>query len=82
MKVTEVKYSMLRVTKQFENDRTEVVIQLEEGDDTQAALEEARKQCDIALASGRDASLRDKLKEMMGSKEGRAALEQFLRCCK
>ncbi len=82
MKITQVSYQMLRVTKQFENDRAEVVIQLDEGDNVQEALEKARLECDTALASGRDASLRDKLKEKMSTPEGRASLEKYLtRCC-
>jgi hypothetical protein len=70
---------MLRATKQFENDRVEVTLDLEPGEDPVAALEVARKQCDDALAVGRDASLRDKMKQQMSTPEGRAALERFLR---
>ena len=80
MKVTQVTYGMLRVTRQYENDRAEVVVQIEEGDNIQAALEKARAECDTALAAGRDAGLRDKLKEKMATPEGRVELERFLRC--
>lgn len=82
MKVTEVSYSMLRVTKQFENDRVEITIQLEEGDSPSKSLETARLLCDENLAAGRDASLRDKLKDKMSTPEGRTALERFLHCGK
>lgn len=78
MKVTQVEYGMLRVTKQFENDRATVTVQLEEGDTPEAAIEYARKLCDEQLAAGRDAHLRDKLKKTMATEEGRADLERFL----
>lgn len=82
MKITEVRYHMLRATKQFENDRAEVVVMLEDGDDPQKALEKARAECDIALSAGRDAGLRDKLKEKMSTQAGRTELERFLSCCR
>ncbi len=83
MKVTEVKYAMKRVTKQFENDTAEVTIALDEGDKPEEALEAARKMCDDSLAAGRDANLRDKLKDKMSTPEGRASLERFLNnCCR
>jgi hypothetical protein len=82
MKITEVSYSMLRVTKQFENDRVEVTIQLEEGDSPSVSIEKARMLCDESLAAGREASLRDKLKEKMSTPEGRTSLERFLVCGK
>lgn len=78
MKITEVTYSMLRVTKQFENDRAEVTVQLEEGDSPALSLEKARSICDESLAAGREASLRDKLKDKMSTPEGRTSLERFL----
>ena len=81
MKVTEVKYSMLRVTRQYENGRVEVVVQLDTDEDVQVALEKARKECDDALAAGRDASIRDKLKDLMSTPNGRVALERFLSGC-
>lgn len=79
MKTIQVAYAMVCVTKQFENDRAEVVIQLEEGDSPAVALEKARSICDESLAAGREASLRDKLKDKMSTPEGRAQLENFLR---
>jgi hypothetical protein len=82
MKITEVSYSMLRVTKQFENDRVEVSIQLEDGDSPALSIEKARQLCDESLAAGREASLRDKLKEKMSTVEGRTSLERFLACGK
>lgn len=78
MKVIAVTYSMLRVTKQFENDRAEVTVQLEDGDNPALSLEKARSICDESLAAGREASLRDKLKEKMSTPEGRTALDRFL----
>ena len=81
MKVTEVSYSMLRVTRQFENDRVEVTIQLEEGDSPSKSLETARLLCDENLAAGREASLRDKLKDVMSTAKGRTALERFVNNC-
>lgn len=80
MKVTQISYQSLRCTKQFENDRAEVVIQLEDGDDVQAVLAKARAECDAALSAGRDEGLRNKLQEKMATPEGKASLEQFLRC--
>lgn len=79
MKITEVTYRMLRVTKQYENDTAEVTIQLEDGDSPSISLEKARSLCDESLAAGREASLRDKLKDKMSTPEGRASLENFLR---
>jgi hypothetical protein len=80
MRVTEVSYSMKRVTKTYENDTATVTVEVSEGDSPAIALEKARTLCDESLAAGRDAHLRDKLKEMMSTAPGRAALEQFLRC--
>ncbi len=83
MRVSEVTYEMKRVTKQFENDTATVKIVLEDGDTPDVALERARAICDESLAAGRDASIRDKLKEKMSTQEGRAQLERFLNsCCK
>lgn len=82
MKVSEVTYEMKRVTKQFENDTATVTITLAEGDKPEDALEAARKLCDDSLAAGRDANIRDKLKDKMSTPEGRADLERFLNGCR
>lgn len=81
MKTTQVTYEMKRVTKQFENDTATVTIALEDGDSPAIALEKARNICDESLAAGRDASIRDKLKDKMSTPEGRAQLERFLNSC-
>jgi len=81
MKVSEVTYAMKRVTKLYENDTATVTIVLEDGDSPAIALEKARNMCDESLAAGRDASIRDKLKEKMSTPEGRTQLERFLNNC-
>ncbi len=53
MKVKTVTYSVLRVTKVFENDRAEVTIELEPGDTAAQALARARKECKKALNAPR-----------------------------
>lgn len=83
MKIKEVSYSMKRVTRTYENDTATVTVLLEEGDSPAASLEKARQLCDDSLSAGRDAHLRDKLKDKMSTPEGRVALERFLAsCCK
>lgn len=49
MKVKTVTYAMLRVTKQFENDRVEVTIELDAKDKPQDAAELAKRECLAAL---------------------------------
>jgi hypothetical protein len=78
MQITQVGYQMLRVTKQYENDRVEVVVAVGPKEDPMAALELARKTCDDALSAGRDVSLRDKLKAKMATPAGRSDLERYL----
>lgn len=78
MKMTEVKYRALRATKQFENDTAEVTVQLEEGDDPQAALERARQACTGAIAAGQEAAIRSKIDAVMSDPKKRAELEALL----
>jgi hypothetical protein len=49
MKIKTVTYSMLRVTKQFENDRAEVTVELGPNDDPGKAFDAAKKECLAAL---------------------------------
>ncbi len=49
MKVKQISYSMLRVTKQFENDRVEVVIELGPKDEVADAVKEAKRLCEKSL---------------------------------
>jgi len=50
MKVTQVTYAMLRkLSDDFENDRVEVVIELEENDDVDRASARAQRLCKEAL---------------------------------
>lgn len=51
MKIKTISYSMLRVTKQYENDRAEVTVELNEGDDPGEAVKMARDVCEKALAT-------------------------------
>lgn len=45
MTVKTVTYSMLRVTKQYENDKIEVSIELAKGDDVATAIRKAKDLC-------------------------------------
>lgn len=49
MKIKSVTYAMLRVTKQFENDRAEVTIELDPKDKPSDAFDMAKKECLAAL---------------------------------
>ena len=49
MRVRTITYAMLRSRKQFENDRTEVAVELEAGDTIEGAIAEAKRVCTLAL---------------------------------
>ena len=49
MKVKTIRYAMLRVTGQYENDRAEVEIELEDGDPPAVVIERAKRLCREAL---------------------------------
>lgn len=51
MRVTSVEYSMVRVTKPFENDRSTITIELAEGDSVGDAVRQAKTMCLAALKS-------------------------------
>jgi len=79
MKITEVKYAMTRVTKQYENDRAEVAVALEPGDSVSEAYARARSACAEALdTSKRESDLRERIKVKMSTPHGREQLERFL----
>jgi len=54
MKVKTIAYAMLRKTDQFENDRAEVTIELEGGDDVAEAVKRVKRVCEKALATSTD----------------------------
>ena len=49
MKIKTVSYSMLRKTSNYENDRAEVVVELEKGDTFESATLRAKQLCETAL---------------------------------
>lgn len=51
MKIKTVTFAMLRVTKQYENDRAEVTVELGPNDDPQKAFDLAKRECLVALHS-------------------------------
>lgn len=53
MRVTEVSYEMLRVTKAYENDRASVTVVVESGDNPQEALLAASIECEKILESNK-----------------------------
>lgn len=54
MKIKTLGYSSLRVTRQFENDRAEVVIEIEKGDKLGDVVREAKRICDAALRADKN----------------------------
>jgi hypothetical protein len=78
MRITQVAFRTLRVTKQFENDTAEVVVQLDEHDTAQTALAFARSECLASLALAKDATLEDRLKAKLSTAFGRAKIQAFL----
>lgn len=79
MKIAQVEYSMKRVTRQYENDTATCVVHVEDGEDPMTAFEMARQACEATLATGREKSMRDKLKRLMETAHGVTQLEKFLR---
>lgn len=51
MKIKTLTYAMLRQTKQFENDRVEVTVELGANDKVSDAVKEAKAVCEKALAT-------------------------------
>lgn len=49
MRVKSITYAMLRVQRQFENDRVEATVELEAGDTIEGAIGEAKRVCTLAL---------------------------------
>lgn len=49
MRVKSITYAMLRVQRQFENDRVEATVELEAGDTIAEAIAEAKRVCTLAL---------------------------------
>lgn len=78
MKVTEVTYESLRVTKAYENDRASVTIELDKFDDPQSALAAARVQCELALEAGRT-DLEAQVKMLLKTPGGRYKLQQAVK---
>ena len=54
MKVKAIRYAMLRKTGQYENDRAEVEVELQEGDTVAEAVKSAKKLCEKALKTDPD----------------------------
>lgn len=52
MKVKEVRYSMLRVTAQYENDRAEIAVEVEPKDDLDKVVTDVKAMCLAALLTG------------------------------
>jgi hypothetical protein len=63
MKVHAVKYGMLRVTAQYENDRFEVEMLVEEGDRLGDVVAEAKAICTAALSADRNVVRRQTFEE-------------------
>lgn len=78
MRITQVGYSMLRVTKQYENDRAEATVEVGPKDDPVEAYELARKTVTDALARGREGTLRSRVEARMATARGREDLERAL----
>lgn len=72
MRIRSVSYSMLRITKQFENDRVEVSVEVAEGDSVRDAVRLAKRTCEEALAQP---SKRAPSKSDTGTEERAALLE-------
>ena len=53
MKIKQVSYSMLRVKAQYENDRVEVIVELDKGDTVEDAVHEAKAICAAAIMEGK-----------------------------
>lgn len=49
MKISQVRYKMLRVTGKFENDSVEVCVDVAEGEDEGTAVKMAKDACEKAL---------------------------------
>ncbi len=49
MKVKQITYSTLRVTRQHENDRVEFTVELEKGDKVTDVVEKVKEMCATAL---------------------------------
>lgn len=49
MKVKEIRYAMVRVTKAYENDRVEFRLEVEDGDDVGQVARAAKELCEKAL---------------------------------
>jgi len=49
MKVKSVAYSMLRVVRQYENDRVEITVELEKGDKLADVVAKVKADCDTAI---------------------------------
>lgn len=51
MRVKEISYAMLRVTKAYENDRVEVTVEINEGEEVGDAVKLAKNACKRALVT-------------------------------
>lgn len=49
LRVTQVAYSMLRVTKQYENDRVEITVEVPANEDFDFAVQWCKAACEAAL---------------------------------
>lgn len=65
MKVHTVKYGMLRVHAQFENDRVEVEMIVEDGDKLSDVVKEAKAICTAALQADRNVTRRSTFDEAL-----------------
>jgi len=54
MKISKITYSMLRMTGKFENDRTEVTVELSDDESVADAVRMAKTACMKALATDPD----------------------------
>lgn len=77
MKVTEVNVTLLRVSRQYENNRVGVTVALDPGDDPKAAIAHASELCTNALMEGQSSELKSKFDAMMKDEVGREALYRF-----
>lgn len=81
MKVTSVRYAMLRVTGKFENDRAEVEVELGPKDTVEAAYKYAVAQCQLGLQTGQRVDLGrrfDQLAEILCDDEGAAQFKLWV----
>lgn len=49
MKIKTLLYAMLRKTNQYENDRAEVTVEIEDGDDMDVVVADAKATCEAML---------------------------------